>query len=62
MVIVTTALKDSGMMASAKEIAYNATPVVILNRAIPKTITTKIIAEINRKCAIVASLQFSRIL
>jgi hypothetical protein len=56
-VIVTTALKDSGMMASAKEIAYNATPVEILNRAIAKTIITKIIDEINRKCANVASLQ-----
>jgi hypothetical protein len=56
-VMVTTALKDSGMMASAKEIAYNATPVEILNRAIAKTIITKIIAEINRKCANVASLQ-----
>jgi hypothetical protein len=51
MQVVTTAISDSGMIATAREMAYNATAAVILNFEIAKTIMTKRTAAMKRKWA-----------
>ena len=49
MVMATTAVRDSGMIAKARAIAYKATSEEILNRDIEKTMMTRINAVIRRK-------------
>jgi hypothetical protein len=47
-VAVTTAMRDSGIIARAREIAYNATVVDILNRDMANRMMTKITAVMNK--------------
>jgi hypothetical protein len=49
MVIATTAVRDSGMIANARAMAYRATSEVILNRDMEKTMRTRTTDVIRRK-------------
>src|SRR5271170_1157316 len=54
--MVTTAIRDSGIIARASEIAYNATSAETLNLAVAKTTRTRMTAVTNKKCASLVSL------
>jgi len=58
MVMATTAVRDSGIIANARAIAYRATSEVILNREIAKTMMTRINAVIREYANFASLSQF----